>query len=90
MENLTKILFQSILNNLIKIEEAGDHLIDPDFSIELMESTASLLQTLNDKEIKILIGILENLVNKKNYVNHKDYLQSFTENFGLNVPDKNY
>ena len=84
MENLVEVLFQSLLNNLIQIEEAEDHLIDPDFSVELMESTANLLQTLNDKEIKTLISILENLAVKKKYSNNKYYLESFLENFGLN------
>lgn len=83
MENLVKVLFQSLLNNLMQIEEAEDHLVDPDFSIEIMESTASLLQTLNDKEIEILIGILDTLVNNNNYINNKDYLKAFIENFGL-------
>ncbi len=85
-ENLTNVLLRCILNNLIQIENAEDEFIDPDFSIEIMESTAHILQCLNDQEVDKLKKILDDFSNKKEYLENKDYLLSFLEDFGLIKP----
>ena len=83
MKNIESILLRCILNNMIKIECASDELIDSDFSVEILEESAMLLQELNKEDINKIIKEVKKIAALKEYSTHKDFLFSFPENFAL-------
>lgn len=81
-EKLNNVLIKSILETLIFLEFSDDKVLDPDASIEMMETIASNLQDLGDKEKKDLF--LEFSKMSTYYpLQQKEFIQDLSNSLGL-------
>jgi len=76
-------LTQCLVDQLIAIEFSDDTLIDPDFAVKICEATGAELMQLNANELSELRNLLNDLAKSYSNPDHKDFIMSLFEKFGL-------
>jgi len=76
-------LLKCLVDQLIAIEFSDDALIDPDFAIKISETTGAGLIQLNENELSELRKLLNDLSKSYDNSDHRDFIISLPENFGL-------
>lgn len=79
---MNEYLIKSLVEALLFLEFSSEDVVKPDESIRIMESIASILMDMNDKDKMKFLESLKNL--SKNFKDDEsDFLFNFGENFGL-------
>ena len=81
--SLLKMVTSCLIDQLHQIESADGDQINEDFSINMMESVGAELQTLTSSDRSEFTRIISEMAACERGAGRKEYLEGFTENFGL-------
>ncbi|MBY5358000.1 hypothetical protein HFO94_31635 [Rhizobium leguminosarum] len=84
-DRLIRTLTSCFAELLFQIEKADEEMINSDFSVKLMEFVGAELQDLDKKSASDLLAIVKQIADAEKNKEKKEFLEIFSENFGLVV-----